>query len=53
MNDKNLFKEDIEGCKFQTCEENQIDYKVDGENESKFGCEGYVLDTFAGGQSKP
>ena len=37
MIDANLYKEEIDGVKFQTCEENSISHSISGEN-AVFGC---------------
>ena len=45
MADANLYKEDIDGVKFTTCEENMISHSIKGEN-AMFGCQGYVVDAY-------
>ena len=45
MNDDTVYTKDIDGIKYQTCEENQISNVIQGEQE-KFGCMGYVLDIY-------
>lgn len=41
----NLYREDIDGVKFNECEENQITHSISGEN-ANFPCEGYVVDAY-------
>ena len=45
MDPANLFKEDIDGVKFNSCEENSIGHTISGEN-ANFGCQGYVIDAY-------
>jgi hypothetical protein len=45
MSEANLYKEEINGIKFNTCEENDISHSIQGENAA-FGCQGYVVDAF-------
>jgi hypothetical protein len=37
MSEANLYKEEIDGVKFNTCEENSISHSISGEN-AVFGC---------------
>ena len=43
MDGETIYKEDIDGVKYQHCEELGIDYVVAGE-QADFPCSGYILD---------